>query len=76
MPSYVFPLLVAIGGALGALSRYGATLLLTKLAGPFFPYGTPAVNRVGSFLIGPLGVLFAKGFPIPRAAPLLLTRYL
>lgn len=76
MPSYVFPLLVAAGGALGALSRYGATLLLTKLAGPFFPYGTLAVNSAGSFLIGLLGVLLARVYPIPGAAAFLITGYL
>lgn len=76
MPSYVFPLLVAAGGALGALSRYGITLLVTKLAGPFFPYGTLLVNSSGSFLIGVLSLLLVRVWPIPGAAAFLITGFL
>ena len=76
IPSYVYPLLVAAGGALGALSRYGATLLMTELLGPFFPYGTLLVNATGSFLIGILSVLLAKVWTIPGAAAFLITGFL
>ena len=54
--NYVYPLLVAAGGALGALCRYMTTLALAGWAGTAFPYGTLAVNGAGSFLIGLLGV--------------------
>ena len=46
------PLLIAVAGALGTLSRYGVDLLLQRLETSRFPYATFAVNVVGSFLIG------------------------
>lgn len=46
-------LLVAVGGALGAVARYQTTAWLARLAYPStFPYGTLAVNVAGSFLLG------------------------
>ncbi|MEZ4239788.1 MAG: CrcB family protein [Myxococcota bacterium] len=45
-------LAIAGGGALGALSRYGVSLLLARWLGPAFPFGTLAVNGVGSFVLG------------------------
>ncbi len=41
-----------IGGSLGAISRYGMTLLAARLFGTRFPWGTLAVNLAGCFLIG------------------------
>ena len=43
---------IAIAGGLGALGRYYMTGLAQKLFGTGFPYGTLAVNLVGSFLLG------------------------
>lgn len=45
-------LAVAAGGALGAVARYGSVRLLTAWLGPAFPYGTLAVNVLGSGLAG------------------------
>jgi fluoride exporter len=45
-------LLVVLGGSLGALSRYGVSLLAAKLWGAKFPWGTLIVNLLGCFLIG------------------------
>jgi fluoride exporter len=45
-------LLIMIGGSLGAVCRYAATLLAAKLWGSSFPWGTLAVNLIGCFLIG------------------------
>ena len=45
-------LLVMLGGGLGALSRYGVTILSVKLFGSKFPWGTLIVNLSGCFLIG------------------------
>lgn len=48
---------VGIGGALGAIARYGMGLLLGKLFAPF-PIATFAINISGSFLIGFLMAAF------------------
>jgi CrcB protein len=42
-------LAVAVGGMLGCLARYATGLALTR--GPF-PWGTVAVNLLGSFVLG------------------------
>lgn len=74
--NYVYPLLVAAGGALGALCRYMTTLALAGWAGTAFPYGTLAVNGAGSFLIGLLGVLLSRVYPLPGAAAFFITGFL
>lgn len=51
-------LLVAAGGAFGALGRFYLGALVTRLAGSAFPLGTLLVNVSGSFLIGALFILF------------------
>ena len=45
-------LAVALGGACGALARYGAGRLVAHLVEHPFPWGTWTVNLVGCFLIG------------------------
>ena len=45
-------LCVLLGGALGALARYGVSVLATRTYGASFPVGTLYVNLVGCFLIG------------------------
>ncbi|HSO63360.1 MAG TPA: fluoride efflux transporter CrcB [Desulfobacterales bacterium] len=54
-------LLVMLGGSMGALSRYGASLLAVKLFGSRFPWGTLAVNLVGCFFIGIAFALAERG---------------
>ncbi|MGD0836836.1 MAG: fluoride efflux transporter CrcB [Polyangia bacterium] len=44
-------LLVALGGALGTGARYLLSVWALTTLGPAFPYGTLAVNAIGSFLI-------------------------
>lgn len=44
----------AIGGALGSAGRYAAMSLVGRLMGPGFPWGTLAVNVIGSFIMGAL----------------------
>ena len=46
------PLIVGLGGAFGAIARYYATDWVRILAGDAFPWGTFAVNTVGSFALG------------------------
>lgn len=43
---------IAIGGALGAVSRFGVSMAVLRLAGSGFPWGTLVVNILGSFLAG------------------------
>lgn len=45
-------ILIAIGGALGAMCRYGVTNIIYMFIGRGFPYGTLFVNILGSFLMG------------------------
>lgn len=45
-------LLVALGGGLGASARYLTELAALRIAGSNFPWGTLAVNIIGSFLMG------------------------
>ena len=43
---------VMLGGSIGAVLRYGTTLLCARLFGAGFPIGTLVVNLAGCFLIG------------------------
>jgi len=45
-------LCVLLGGAIGALARYGVSVLATRTYGANFPVGTLYVNLVGCLLIG------------------------
>ncbi len=47
-------LLVALGGALGSVGRFAVGTWMARMAGTGFPWGTLAVNLVGSFLAGVL----------------------
>lgn len=51
-------LYVAIGSAVGGMARYGCGVWVASWAGSAFPWGTLAVNIIGSGLIG---VLLALG---------------
>jgi fluoride exporter len=70
--------LVAVGGGLGALSRYGATLLAVQIFGSRFPWGTLIVNLAGCFLIGLSFALADRGLNImnPSARLFFVTGYL
>jgi fluoride exporter len=58
-------LLVIIGGGLGAVTRYGVSLLAARLWGAAFPWGTLAVNLIGCLLIGLATGLAARSSLIP-----------
>ncbi|HKI73921.1 MAG TPA: CrcB family protein, partial [Pseudomonadales bacterium] len=49
-------LVIAVGGAVGALLRYWASTGVYMLLGRDFPYGTLSVNVVGSLAMGLLYV--------------------
>ncbi|EPX86904.1 fluoride efflux transporter CrcB [Salipiger mucosus] len=66
---------VAVGGALGASSRYLAGVGMTRLMGRDFPWGTLTVNILGSFMMGVLVVVMAH-FSANRLSPLLAVGFL
>jgi CrcB protein len=43
---------VALGSGFGGAARFGSTLLASNWLGDAFPWGTVAVNAVGSLVIG------------------------
>ena len=45
---------ICLGGAVGTAGRYLLGDWLLRVAGPAFPWGTLAVNLLGSFLLGAL----------------------
>lgn len=53
-------LVIALGGAIGAVARYAAALGIHGVAGHGFPYGTLLVNVAGSFAIGMLYVVIIE----------------
>lgn len=54
--------LVAAGGALGALARYGVNLWIALGERTSFPYATLCVNAVGSFVAGIVFVLYTQAY--------------
>lgn len=53
-------LAIAAGGAVGALLRWFVAGSIQRLVGGAFPWGTFAVNAIGSFLIGFLFVVMVE----------------
>ncbi len=52
-------LLVGLGGAIGAMLRHGAGLMSMRVMGADFPWGTFAINIIGSLCIGIITGLLA-----------------
>ena len=66
-------LLVAVGGALGSVLRWSATAVLARLSrDAAFPWGTLAVNVVGSCAIGFVLTLAFERSSVPPATRLFL----
>lgn len=51
-------LLIAVGGSLGAVARYGLSTFVYQTTSATFPWGTLVVNLTGSFVIGLVIELF------------------
>jgi CrcB protein len=66
-------LLVALGGGIGSVLRYGTSIIAARWLGVDFPYGTLIVNVVGSFLIGVVQELAGETGMIREPARLFLS---
>jgi CrcB protein len=70
-------LLIALGGAVGSLARYGTgTLLLRATEKTLFPWGTVAVNLIGCLVIGYLNGLLDDRLVRPELRFLLVIGFL
>ena len=66
-------ILVFLGGGIGASARYWMQGAVHRMAGAGFPYGTLAVNVLGSLLIGVLLSLFEERFVVNSSLRVFLT---
>ncbi len=55
---------IVIGGALGSLCRYFMSMNIYLLLGKSFPYGTLAVNILGSIIMGSVYILVMEKITI------------
>ena len=55
---------IALGGSLGAISRYWVSTSTYSWLGSNFPYGTLMVNVTGSLVMGFLTVLLVQRFDV------------
>lgn len=70
-------LMIAFGGAVGALSRYGVTSWVNQHWSVHFPLATLLVNVSGSFLMGVAFVLINERMPsLEPYRPLLVVGFL
>lgn len=72
MPHLSAVIQIALGGALGSVARYLVSVAAGRLFGTGFPFGTLAVNVLGSFAMGALVVMLVR-FDATRLAPFLMT---
>ena len=66
---------VALGGALGAVARYGVGIWLARLWGGAMPVGAVAVNIAGCFAMGVAAVVLARA-DAPLLPPLMMSGFL
>jgi CrcB protein len=61
---------IAIGGALGSMSRHWCNGVIGRLAGLSFPWGTLAINMAGSAIIGFAAAVMSNDgrWPMPTTA--------
>lgn len=65
-------LMVALGSALGGVGRYVVSVLMARVFGPRFPFGTLLVNMSGALAIGMyMGTLAPDAAAVLHPPPLL-----
>ncbi|MEJ2213126.1 MAG: fluoride efflux transporter CrcB [Gammaproteobacteria bacterium] len=68
---------IAAGGAMGAVARFGVSTGVYAMMGRSFPYGTLAVNVIGSLLMGLLYVMLIERLSLsPEFRAILLIGFL
>lgn len=69
--------MIAIGGAFGALSRYGLTKWINQYWSHYFPFATLVVNVLGCWFMGMVFVLISERLPsLEPYRPLLIVGFL
>lgn len=63
--SFTRYLMVAAGGAAGAVLRYAIGGFVAQRLGTSFPWGTALINFSGSFLLGVVAVLVTERLALP-----------
>ena len=66
-------LIIALGGSIGAVSRYLICNIASEKFNSIFPYGTFIVNFIGCFIIGLFMTLITEKFSISDYWRLLVT---
>ena len=58
---------IGLGGALGGMGRAWLAVMVARITGPQFPWGTMLINITGSFVIGFFGTFRTSGsrFAVP-----------
>jgi len=70
---YLGYLLVFLGAGVGGALRHGVNLGAARLLGSGLPYGTFAINVIGSFVMGILTEYWAQKSGLPQPLRLFLT---
>lgn len=66
-------LIVFLGGGLGSAMRHGVNVLAARYVASGFPFGTLAINVLGSFVMGLVVELLALRMGLPQNLRLFLT---
>jgi CrcB protein len=66
-------LIISLGAAIGGITRYWLSNVVYKVFPAIFPYGTLAVNVLGSFIIGLIIFVFDEKELITQQSRLFLT---
>ena len=69
---FMTALSVALGGAIGAVARFGIGVFAHRLTGPGFPIGVLSVNILGSLLMG-AAVVYLGQKSLTHLNPFVLT---